>query len=185
LIRSRPPARLTIEPKHVETWSRAGVWCDGTRSLNEAMATQTASDTEPAPEVQREPHPATQGGLMPPRSEPPDAGAAKQAAALEWHKLPELPPHREPYERTRLLGRYRKVTINPTDAVLVRTAANEPQGLRATFHHSRNVFSAFETGERITNVVEWAFAPKPTEEPPPCPSASDSKASTSSSETSG
>lgn len=117
---------------------------------------------------------------MPPRSEPPDAGAAAQAAALEWHQLPELPPQRFPYQAVRLLGRYRKITIHPTDAVLVRTEAHEPQGVRATFHHSRKVFIGAESRKPIPNVVAWAFAPttKPAEEPP-CPSASSSEASTS------
>jgi hypothetical protein len=91
-------------------------------------------------------------------AEVPDAGAA----ALAWVKLPELPPHREPFERLRFQGRARKVTVLPTDAVLVRTEALEPEGIRATFHHARKHFIAAETREPLTNVIEWAMLPPPS-----------------------
>lgn len=116
-------------------------------------------------------------------TEPPDCGAAAQAASLTWHRLPDLPPHRPNGRRLRFQGRATYVTVFATDAVLVRTEALEPAGLRATYHHQRKVFVAAEGGP-IPNVVEWAFAPE-TKPEPPCPSPSSSEASTSSSETSG
>jgi len=97
-----------------------------------------------------------------PPSEPPDCGAAAQAARLVWFKLPDLPPHREPYKRLRFQGRARNMYVLPTDAVLVRTEALEPAGIRATYHHSRKAFFVEGSAEPMPGVVAWALAPQPS-----------------------
>lgn len=50
MIRTRPPARLTVEPWRLEFWRLAGVWCGGTRDLPRSMAGQVFGGNGPDPD---------------------------------------------------------------------------------------------------------------------------------------